>query len=243
MFTRAWTPLVCRENPSLLNYPMYRIHKYSGVIRHIHGTRSLKPHYRERDCARLSVSAYGHKRNLLLHRAYLLVFHGPPPVDDRGRFYTGDHINGNHLDARPANYQWLSIRDQNAKRSRRQRPSVTYTVFEPKPGEVVRRFQKGWAVTSEGRILRNGKVRASSISSRRDGYVTVTIEKIRYFLHRLVAHLFLDYDLHDTEHVIMHLNHIKTDCRAVNLRIGTPSENMLHTEHSRHPVTECNELQ
>ena len=189
------------------------------------GYKSLKPYFRENDCARICLS----KKNILVHRAYLLVFRGPPPVDEKGRWYTGDHINNNHLDNTPANLRWSSIREQNTNRCVARR-SVRYVKdFALEDGERVARFpsqRSKWAFTSFGRVIFNGKLRVGARPGR-DGYPVVKIDGKQHYVHRIIAHLFLKYDLCDTKHIIMHIDHVKENCSMENLRIGTQQENML----------------
>lgn len=229
MLTRSWKPVICEENPSLLNFPKYRISKLTGEIRRIHGSRALKPHFREADCARISLSHEGKRKNILVHRAYLLVFHGPPPLDAHGRPFTGDHINNNHLDNSPANLRWSSIAEQNTKRCIR-RKSVRYIKqFELHPHEKVLPFpsrRSTWAFTSRGRVIFNGKLRVGGRAGR-DGYSTVKIDGKQYYLHRVIAHLFMQYDMQDPKNIIMHVDHVKENCCTSNLRIGTHRDNMV----------------
>lgn len=228
MLTRSWKPVVCTDNPSLLHFPDYRISKHTGEIRR--GIRRIIPHYREQDAARVCLYYKGAKKNVILHRAYLLVFHGIPPIDDKGRSFTGDHINGNHLDNAPINLRWLSIKDQNNQNNKiKSRKTVYYTQhFQRQKGEVVKRFPSRanlWQFTSHGRIMFNRKLRNGG-KPRRDGYFAVKIDGKQLYLHRIIAHLFLGYDLEDTQHVVMHLDHNKTNCHMLNLRVGTHAQNM-----------------
>ena len=195
----------------------------------MYGSRALKPYFREADCARISLCHGGKRRNILVHRAYLLVFHGPPPFDARGRAFTGDHINNNHLDNSPANLRWSSITEQNTKR-RVHKKSVRYVErFELYPHEEVLPFpsrHSTWAFTSRGRVLFNGKLRVGDRPGR-DGYSTVKIDGKQYYLHRVIAHLFMQYDMRDPKNIVMHVDHVKQNCCVSNLRIGTHHDNMV----------------
>lgn len=242
MLTRSWVPLVCAENPSLLYFPKYRISKYTCEIRRLNASsRSLKPYYREHDCARIGLSHNGKRKNILVHRAYLLATQGPPPRDAHGRPFTGHHINNNHLDNTPSNLQWTSILEQNRKRHVTKK-SVTYLKhFWLEPGERVAAFpsvKSTWAFTSHGRVIFNGKLRTRARTGR-DGYPIVKIDGKQYYVHRIIAHLFLGYDLDDETHIIMHTDHVKSNCNASNLRIGTTRDNMLAEVQRRSLNYEC----
>ena len=226
MLTRSWKLLVCEKNPSLLNFPDYRISKHTGEIRR--GVKPILPHYRARDAARIALYNAGTRKNILVHRAYLLVFHGQPPKDEQERYFTGDHINRNHLDNTPTNLRWLSIREQNMHGPSKKR-YVKYTdEFSLYHDERIATYPSRhnvWQFTTYGRILFNGKLRYGG-RPRRDGYFAVTIDKKQLYVHRIIAHLFLGYDIGDSESVIMHLDHDKTNCHVDNLRIGTHAQNM-----------------
>ena len=227
MLTRSWVPLICTENPSYLYFPKYWISKHTCQIRN--AKKSIKPYFRENDCARICLSHTGRRKNILVHRAYLLVFAGAPPLDDRGRPYTGDHINNNHLDNSPTNLRWSSIVEQNRKRCLGSKAVRYLKNFVLEPGELVAQFpsqRSTWVFTSHGRIIYNGKMRVGARPGR-DGYPTVKIDGTQYYVHRLVAHLFLEYDMDDPVHIIMHIDHEKANCNVANLRIGTPRDNML----------------
>jgi len=229
MLTRSWKSVVCLENPSLLNFPKYMISRHTAEIRRVSTHKIVKPYYRERDPARISLCHRGKKSNILVHRAYLLTFHGPPPLDEKGRPYTADHINGNQFDNSPSNLTWSSIVVQNAKRRRPQRHVRYLREFHRDPDEQVRRFpstRNCWEFTSKGRILFNGKLRVNE-KIRRDGYRVVKIDGTQYYVHRIIAALFLDYSLDDPTHIIMHVNHNKLDCAVDNLQIGTHKENVV----------------
>ncbi len=227
MLTRSWKLVICEENPSLLNFPEYRISKRTGEIRR--RSITLKPFYRENDCARVSLSHKGKRKNLLMHRVYLLVFHGAPPIDARGRPFTGDHINNNHLDNSPSNLRWSSIAEQNGKRRITKKSARYIRDFELDPLEKVALFpskRSTWAFTSHGRVILNGCLRVGAKPGR-DGYLTVKIDGKQYYLHRLIAHLFLDYDLDDPDYIVMHNDHVKSNCNLTNVLIGTHRDNMM----------------
>ena len=229
MLTRSWKPVVCEDDLSLLNFPKYVISKHTGEIRRLAGFRRLKQHFRELDCARVSLSSGGIRKTILVHRAYLLVFRGVPPTDDHGRPYTGDHINNNHLDNAPHNLRWSSIAEQNRKRHVGRRSVRYLRDFAFEPGEEVAPFpsrRSSWMFTSLGRVIFNKKLRVGARPGR-DGYHTVKIDGKQYYLHRIIAHVFLKYDLADQKNIIMHIDHVKANCSVANLRIGTQRDNMV----------------
>lgn len=61
---------------------------------------------------------------------------------------------------------------------------------------------------------------------RRDGYLTVRINRKDYAIHRLVANKYIP-NLNNYQ-CVNHINHIRTDNRVENLEWCTPKQNSIH---------------
>lgn len=79
-------------------------------------------------------------------------------------------------------------------------------------------------ISNLGRVKRNRKLRRAK-SYDQEGYERITIKGKTYRLHRLVAELFCENPNPEEYTVVDHINAIKNDNRAENLRWCTPAMN------------------
>lgn len=99
-----------------------------------------------------------------------------------------------------------------------------------------------YLVSDTGRVYNNAKdCRPLSLETLKDGYPCVSLyhegRKKFAYVHKLVAEAFLPCP--EEGEVVMHLNDVKTDNRAVNLRWGSREEN---TSHMKVPFWRRNAL-
>jgi HNH endonuclease/NUMOD4 motif-containing protein len=76
------------------------------------GARMLKGYTSGRGYLKVSVTRNGHgDTSMPMHRLVLLTFHGPCPTG-----YQGAHLNGNSLDNRAVNLQWVTPKENSRHR-------------------------------------------------------------------------------------------------------------------------------
>lgn len=83
-----------------------------------------------------------------------------------------------------------------------------------------------YVIYSDGRIWSNLSNKFLTPFKDKDGYVEVTLNKIRWKVHRLIASLFIENI--DNKPFINHINGIKHDNRIENLEWATATENNNH---------------
>ena len=90
--------------------------------------------------------------------------------------------------------------------------------------EEIRNIDSVYSVSSEGRFFKNGKEKKGHIDNK--GYVVVCMNGKIYLLHRLVAFAFPEICGEWFEGAqVDHINTVRDDCRATNLRFVSPKEN------------------
>jgi len=63
------------------------------------------------------------------------------------------------------------------------------------------------------------------------GHLQIKINGKKYFIHRIIAMVFLGLIINDTTEQIDHINRIRDDNRVENLRIVNNQENQFNTKH------------
>lgn len=92
--------------------------------------------------------------------------------------------------------------------------------------EVFKTHSTGYQVSNLGRVRRVRGEGFKSIHKSNSGYAIVNLGSKTYYLHRVVAELFIGEI--PTSYEVNHLNGDKMDARVVNLEIVTRSENQRH---------------
>ena len=142
--------------------------------------------------------------DIILARCFI-----PVPKELSGLPLTVSHIDGNLTNINIENLEWVEDIEQ-------------WKTCD---------YLKGYYVSSWGRILSpyNGIIKGTS----RDGYIMLTINndpgnsiRVGYFVHRIVADLFLDGDIVNKD--INHIDGIKDNPRWDNLEIVTRYQNNHH---------------
>lgn len=83
-----------------------------------------------------------------------------------------------------------------------------------------------YVIYSDGRIWSDHSKRFLTPFTDKDGYLEVTLNKVRWKVHRLIATLFIENDA--IKPMINHKNGIKHDNRVENLEWVTATENNIH---------------
>lgn len=158
--------------------------------------------------------------NLMVHRLVAEYF-----VPNPNNYTIVHHKNGNKLDCRAENLEWVNIQINNAARNRKKSEGTTYAQYWDNSLQQFKEipYANDYLINEDG-IIVNSKTLRIIKGSYRNGYLRVNINKKMYSIHILVYETFIGPV--PKGYVIDHINGIKDDNRLENLRAVPQSDNM-----------------
>ena len=111
-----------------------------------------------------------------------------------------------------------------------------YSTLQVLPGEIWGSIHpklisghKYYKISTHGRIqVPNGKITYGNENI--NGYMNIQIHDIHFFIHRLIAHVFIQNDDKENKTVVNHINEEKNDNRVENLEWCSQSQNINHSK-------------
>lgn len=201
-----------------------------GQVRNDKTGNILKGTYRSCEYHKVQLTIEGKYKTFLVHRLIAETF-----IPNPNNLPVVHHIDGNPINNRVENLQWVTIQENNQTENRQFKESTTRRRKIVKADEV-EWFEipghENYMACKEGFIFskKSNRVLAGSM---RNGYCRTTLENNKkYSTHILIYETFVGPVPQGS--VIDHINGEKDDNRLENLRCVTQSENMSNAQANGH---------